>query len=64
LEGLPGWRADTTVSGMQFVLETSDMPPIAIRFSNEGMAGVEGCFDTDLTNYWLIMQVRGLKSIK
>lgn len=38
--------------------------PVHLRFSGEKMAGVEGCFDDSLTDFWIKMQTRALKKLK
>jgi hypothetical protein len=60
----PGWRQETTETGLYVSREISDLPPSQLQFSKRGMAGVEGCFDENLTKKWLKMQVRGLKGLK
>jgi hypothetical protein len=67
LASLPGWGVDTLQglwSGLQIYSELIELPPVILRFSGHGMVGVEGCFDKDLTEYWLKMQARGLKNLK
>lgn len=62
-----GWTRDT-LAGFPRVLEVAstvqELPPVFLRFSGRGMVGVEGCFDRDLTGFWLKMQARGLKKLK
>jgi hypothetical protein len=63
----PGWDLDTVRGLWQGVEVRSmlpDLPPVILRFSRRGMVGVEGCFDKELTSYWLKMQARGLKNLK
>ena len=38
--------------------------PLKLDFSEFGMVGVEGCFDDSLTNYWIQVQKKVLKSLK
>jgi hypothetical protein len=62
-----GWGVDTLrglVRGVEVYSEISDLPPVILRFSTRGMVGVEGCFDRELTDFWLKMQARGLKNLK
>lgn len=58
------WRADSLKTGLQTSAEFFDLSPTTLRFSHNGMAGVEGCFDEDLTSRWLKMQSAALKSFK
>jgi hypothetical protein len=64
LARLPGWRADSAIAPLQLFLDSPEFPPFVLRFDQGGAVGVEGCFDEDLTNYQLKMQMRGLKSVK
>ena len=64
LAGLPGWRSESVSGVRQFSSESSEMLPVVLRFTRGGMVAVEGCFDDSLTNYWLKIQARGLKSLK
>lgn len=67
LARVPGWQRDTVQeSGQKVTLtwDTGELPPVFLRFSRKGMVGVEGCFDRDLTSFWLKMQARGLKKLK
>jgi hypothetical protein len=58
------WRADTLRTGLQTTAEFFELVPAVLRFSRAGMAGVEGCFDEDLTKGWLKIQSAALKSLK
>jgi len=63
----PGWGVDTLRGlwkGLEVHSELTELPPVILRFSGKGMVGVEGCFDEELTSYWLKMQARGLKNLK
>lgn len=63
----PGWGVDTVRGlwkGLEIYSELTELPPVILRFSSKGMVGVEGCFDKELTSYWLKMQARGLKNLK
>ncbi len=63
----PGWSQDTVQGLRKNVVvfsETRELPPVYLNFSARGMVGVEGCFDRELTEYWLKMQARGLKKLK
>lgn len=67
LAAQPGWELDT-LPGVGTTLavysELTELPPVVLRFTGKGMVGVEGCFDQDLTGFWLKMQARGLKNLK
>lgn len=63
----PGWGVDTLGGlwkGVEVYSELTELPPVILRLSRHGMVGVEGCFDKELTSYWLKMQARGLKKLK
>lgn len=63
----PGWVVDTIPgwgAGVEVYSELTELPPVVLRFSGQGMVGVEGCFDGDLIDFWLKMQARGLKNLK
>jgi hypothetical protein len=60
----PGWKADSSGEDLEVFALPPAPTPFRLRFSGRGMAGVEGCFDSDLTRFWLKMQSRGLKSLK
>ncbi len=64
LARLHGWQARGTASERRFFQESPDLPPATLEFSGRGMVAVEGCFDPKLTDFWLEMQARGLKSLK
>jgi len=59
-----GWKADSSGDELEVFALPPAPTPFRLRFSGKGMAGVEGCFDSDLTSLWLKMQSRGLKSLK
>jgi hypothetical protein len=61
---LQRWRADSLKTGLQTSAEFLELSPATLRFSGNGMAGVEGCFDKDLTSDWLKNQSAALKSLK
>ncbi len=46
------------------VVRTGFNKPLKLDFSELGMVGVEGCFDDSLTNYWIQIQKKVLKSFK
>jgi hypothetical protein len=56
-------RVDSSGRDLRISLRSAGFSPLEARFSGGGMAAVEGCFDESLTNFWLKMQVRGLKSL-
>lgn len=59
-----GWKADSSSEDLEVFAVPPAPLPFRLRFSGHGMAGVEGCFDHDLTVFWLKMQSRGLKSLE
>ena len=44
--------------------ETGEVGPFKLEFGEDGMVGVEGCFDSSLTNQWLKIQKIAIKSLK
>jgi|GEM_PF-3511097 len=51
-------------SEQEFRFFSVSVSPVHLRFSGEKMAGVEGCFDDSLTDFWIKMQTRALKKLK
>jgi hypothetical protein len=64
LSRMRGWKADLSIEEGRFTQESPDLLPVTVDFSSRGMVAVEACFDQKLTEYWLKMQARGLKSLK
>jgi hypothetical protein len=55
---------DSSQGDLGLLAHSPGFSPLLLRFSGAGMAGVEGCFDDSLTNFWIKMQARALKKLK
>ena len=60
----PGYRMDSACNGTLIIVDSGLDSPLRLVFFEEGMVGVGGCFDTSLTNRWIITQEKVLKSFK
>jgi hypothetical protein len=58
-----GWRNAPGDEDL-FLREIPDLPLASMRFSKHGTIVVEGCFDSDLTKFWIKCQYSGIKSIR
>jgi hypothetical protein len=61
---LQRWHADTLKNGLQVSSDFFELAPTRLLFLRGGMAGVEGCFDENLTKEWLKIQFMALRSLK
>ncbi len=61
---MTGYRIDSSAENINVISDSSWTWPARIEFSRFGMVGVEGCFDTSLTDYWIKTQEIALKSFK
>ena len=59
-----GYRTDLSGKRKIVVADSGWMGPVRLEFSESGMVGVEGCFDTSLVAHWLETQETVIKSLK
>jgi hypothetical protein len=60
----PGYRKYSSGKETLIIVDSGWDHPLRLVFFEEGMVGAGGCFDTSLTNPWIITQEKVLKSIK
>lgn len=60
----PGYRIDSAGKETFVIADSGWDYPLRLVFFETGMVGVGGCFDTSLTNRWIITQEKVLKSFK
>lgn len=59
-----GGSVDSSRGDLRVTAKSQTSSPLHLRFSSQGMVGVEGCFEDSLTNFWIKMQARALKNLK